>query len=63
IPEDPVTGSAHCAIGPYWVDRLGKPVLSAFQASKRGGSLLVRVKGDRVELAGRAFTAWNGSLR
>lgn len=63
IPEDPVTGSAHCAIGPYWAERLGKPVLAAFQASRRGGSLLVRVKGARVELAGRAFTAWSGSLR
>ena len=63
IPEDPVTGSAHCAIGPYWAERLGKPVLTAFQASKRGGLLLVRVKETRVDLGGRAFTAWTGSLR
>lgn len=63
IPEDPVTGSAHCAIGPYWSERLGKPVLTAFQASRRGGVLLVRPKGERVELGGRAFTAWSGALR
>lgn len=63
IPEDPVTGSAHCALGPYWSERLKKPVLSAFQASKRGGSLLVRPKGARVEVGGRAVTAWSGSLR
>lgn len=63
IPEDPVTGSAHCAIGPYWAERLGKPVLTAYQASKRGGLLLLRVKESRVDLGGRAFTAWSGSLR
>jgi predicted PhzF superfamily epimerase YddE/YHI9 len=63
IAEDPVTGSAHCAIGPYWAERLGKPVLTAFQASKRGGLLIVRVKEGRVELGGRAVTAWSGSLR
>ncbi len=63
IPEDPATGSAHCAIGPYWAGRLGKPVLTAAQASKRGGLLIVRVKDGRVELGGRTFTAWSGSLR
>lgn len=63
IPEDPVTGSAHCALGPYWAERLKKPVLTAFQASKRGGFLLVRPKGGRVEIGGRAITAWSGSLR
>lgn len=62
IPEDPVTGSAHCALGPYWSQRLKKPVLTAFQASKRGGFLLVRPKGPRVEVGGRAITAWRGSL-
>ncbi|MCR4294615.1 MAG: PhzF family phenazine biosynthesis protein [Elusimicrobia bacterium] len=62
IPEDPVTGSAHCALGPYWAERLGKPVLTAFQASRRGGFLLVRPKGARVEVGGRAVTAWRGSL-
>ena len=63
IPEDPVTGSAHCALGPYWAARLGKPVLTAYQASKRGGLLLVRVKESRVDVGGRAFTAWTGTLR
>lgn len=62
INEDPVTGSAHCALGPYWSDRLKKPVLTAFQASKRGGFILVRPKGDRVEVGGRAVTAWSGTL-
>src|SRR3569832_2082654 len=63
IPEDSVTGSAHCALGPYWADRLGKPVLSAYQASQRGGLVLVRVKGPRVDFGGRAVTAWTGTLR
>jgi len=62
IPEDPVTGSAHCALGPYWSERLKKPVFTAFQASKRGGFLLIRPKGERVEVGGRAVTAWSGSL-
>ncbi|MDD5303793.1 MAG: PhzF family phenazine biosynthesis protein [Elusimicrobia bacterium] len=62
IPEDPVTGSAHCSLGPYWSQRLNKPVLTAFQASKRGGFLLVRPKGARVEIGGRAVTAWTGGL-
>lgn len=62
IPEDPVTGSAHCALGPYWSERLKKPVLTAFQVSKRGGFLLVRPKDARVEVGGRAVTAWTGSL-
>ncbi len=62
IPEDPATGSAHCALGPYWSELLKKPVLTAFQASKRGGFLLVRPKGARVEVGGRAVTAWSGSL-
>lgn len=62
IPEDPVTGSAHCALGPYWAERLKKPVLTAFQASARGGVLLVRPKGERVDVAGRALTVWSGTL-
>lgn len=62
IAEDPATGSAHCSLGPYWAERLKKPVLTAFQASKRGGFLLVRPKGARVEVGGRAITAWSGSL-
>jgi predicted PhzF superfamily epimerase YddE/YHI9 len=62
IPEDPVTGSAHCALGPYWAARLNKPVLTAYQASARGGVLLVRPKGERVDVAGRAVTVSTGTL-
>ncbi|WP_308420305.1 PhzF family phenazine biosynthesis protein [Kroppenstedtia guangzhouensis] len=62
IPEDPVTGSAHCALGPYWAKKLGKTELRAYQASQRGGSLNVRVEGDRVRLAGHAVTVWRGEL-
>jgi predicted PhzF superfamily epimerase YddE/YHI9 len=60
IPEDPVTGSAHCALGPYWAQRLGKTELAACQASARGGLLRVRMKGARVEIGGRAITASTG---
>jgi PhzF family phenazine biosynthesis protein len=52
IPEDPVTGGAHCALAPYWAKRLGKSSFRAFQASKRGGEVLCRLVGDRVELEG-----------
>ena len=52
IPEDPVTGGAHCALTPYWAARLGKTDLRAFQASARGGELRCRLDGDRVELEG-----------
>ncbi len=52
IPEDPVTGGAHCMLAPYWAKRLGKTVMHAFQASKRGGEILCRLAGDRVELEG-----------
>lgn len=52
IPEDPVTGSAHCALTPYWAERLHKSEFRAFQASRRGGELGCRYSGDRVELAG-----------
>lgn len=54
VPEDPVTGSAHCLIVPYWAKRLGKTELTARQASARGGTLLCRLEGDRVFLAGQA---------
>lgn len=54
INEDPVTGSAHCALGPYWASRLGKNDLTGFQASRRGGVIKVRVDGDRVLLSGQA---------
>lgn len=56
IPEDPVTGSAHCQLAPYWADRLGKERLSARQVSRRGGNLGCEVVGDRVRLAGGAVT-------
>ncbi|MFT4248177.1 MAG: PhzF family phenazine biosynthesis protein [Pseudomonas sp.] len=52
IPEDPVTGAAHCALTPYWAQRLGKKQLHAFQASARGGELRCRLDGDHVELEG-----------
>jgi predicted PhzF superfamily epimerase YddE/YHI9 len=52
IPEDPVTGSAHCSLVPFWARRLGKTSLHAFQASWRGGELHCRSLGARVELAG-----------
>lgn len=62
IDEDPVTGAAHCALGPYWAERLGKTALRAWQASRRGGELGVRVEGDRVALIGRAVTVLRGAL-
>ena len=52
IPEDPVTGGAHCALAPYWAKRLGKTALRAYQASRRGGEITCRLTGDRVELEG-----------
>ena len=62
IDEDPVTGSAHCALGPYWAERLGKVELTGYQASARGGVVRVRVVGDRTYLAGRAVTVTRGEL-
>ena len=56
IDEDPVTGSAHCCLGPYWSKRLRKTELVAYQASARGGVVGVSVRGDRVRLSGRAVT-------
>lgn len=56
IPEDPVTGSAHCALAPYWATRLGTTTLQARQLSKRGGEVLCEVQGNRVMLSGRAVT-------
>jgi PhzF family phenazine biosynthesis protein len=52
IPEDPVTGAAHCMLAPYWAKRLGKTKFRAFQASRRGGEIVCRLTGDRVELEG-----------
>lgn len=54
VPEDPVTGSVHCTLAPYWAGRLGKQRLSARQVSKRGGGLTCELKGDRVLLSGAA---------
>jgi len=62
IPEDPVTGSAHCCLGPYWSGRLGKQDLVGYQASVRGGVVHVGVRGDRVRLAGHALTTLRGTL-
>jgi PhzF family phenazine biosynthesis protein len=53
IPEDPVTGGAHCALAPYWARRSNKTEFRAFQASPRGGEIICRVAGNRVELEGR----------
>lgn len=54
IPEDPVTGSAHCMIAPYWAERLGKNAITAFQASERSGVLFAEVCGERVKISGKA---------
>jgi PhzF family phenazine biosynthesis protein len=62
IPEDPVTGSSHCALGPFWSARLGKSELLAYQASARGGVIRVRLAGDHVKLGGQAVTVLRGEL-
>lgn len=62
VAEDPVTGSAHCALGPFWAARLGRDELTGFQASTRGGVVRVRVGGDRVQLLGQAVTVLEGEL-
>ncbi|WP_412069503.1 PhzF family phenazine biosynthesis protein [Rubrivirga sp. IMCC43871] len=62
IAEDPVTGSAHCALGPYWADLLGTDTLACVQVSSRGGAVGVRVEGDRVELTGQALTVYRAEL-
>jgi PhzF family phenazine biosynthesis protein len=62
IPEDPVTGSAHCALAPFWAERLGKRAMTAFQVSHRGGVVRVRLEGDRVRLGGQAVTVLRGEL-
>lgn len=54
VNEDPVTGSAHCMIAPYWAAKLGKSKIHAYQASERGGELLCEVKGERVVIKGKA---------
>jgi len=62
IDEDPVTGSAHCCLGPYWQERLGKAEFVARQISARGGTVRVRVENDRVHLGGQALTILRGEL-
>jgi PhzF family phenazine biosynthesis protein len=62
IDEDPVTGSSHTALAPYWSAKLGKSEMTGFQASERGGVVKVRVKGDRVVLCGQAVTVLRGDL-
>lgn len=61
VVEDPVTGSAHCALGPYWAGRLGRTTLVGYQASARGGTVRVEVAGDRVLLGGKAVTVLKGT--
>lgn len=62
IDEDPVTGSAHCCLGPYWSGKLNKGELVAYQASGRGGIVKVRPRGDRVHISGKAVTVLRGEL-
>jgi PhzF family phenazine biosynthesis protein len=62
IDEDPVTGSAHCALAPFWQERTGKTEMVGYQASARGGIVRVRLAGDRVILGGKAVTVWTGQL-
>lgn len=63
VPEDPVTGSAHCGLTPYWVERLGRNPLRARQVSARTGELGCRLAGDRVVLTGHAVAVLTGALR
>ncbi|HBU05907.1 MAG TPA: oxidoreductase, partial [Nitrospiraceae bacterium] len=62
IPEDPVTGSAHCCLGPYWKRKLNRNEFNAFQASERGGFLKVRVERNRVFISGKAVTVFCAEL-
>ena len=62
VDEDPVTGSAHCSLAHYWGKKLDKSEMNAFQASKRGGSMKVKLNGDRVLLTGKAVTVLEGNL-
>jgi PhzF family phenazine biosynthesis protein len=63
VPEDPVTGSAHCFLTPYWVARLDKPSLHARQVSRRGGEISCALAGDRVQIGGQARLVLTGTLR
>jgi PhzF family phenazine biosynthesis protein len=62
IDEDPVTGAAHCCLGPYWKAKTGRDDFTALQASRRGGVVVVRVRGDRVKLEGQAVTVFRGEI-
>ncbi|HET9016745.1 MAG TPA: PhzF family phenazine biosynthesis protein [Thermomicrobiaceae bacterium] len=62
IDEDPVTGSAHCALAPYWAERLGRTELTGHQVSARGGVVRVALAGERVKLQGQAVTVLRGEL-
>ncbi|HXR78850.1 MAG TPA: PhzF family phenazine biosynthesis protein [Bryobacteraceae bacterium] len=62
VPEDPVTGSAHCTLIPYWAQRLGKDNMLARQVSKRGGELYCELRGNRVEIAGQAALFLRGEI-
>lgn len=63
IPEDPVTGSAHCTLIPYWSERLGKKKLHALQLSERGGELFCEDRGERAAIGGRAATYLSGTIK
>jgi predicted PhzF superfamily epimerase YddE/YHI9 len=62
VNEDPVTGSAHCCLAPYWYEKFGKPEMVGFQASRRGGIVRMRLREDRVVLGGTAVTIVRGEL-
>ena len=62
IDEDPVTGSTHCCLGPFWKDRLGRDALIGYQASARGGFVRTHCVGDRVQISGQAVTVLRGEL-
>lgn len=62
VPEDPVTGSSHCSLAPFWAERLGRAELCGYQASERGGDVRVRLAGDRVHIGGQAVTVLTGTL-
>jgi len=63
VPEDPVTGSAHCTLIPYWAGKLGKNSLHAWQVSARRGELFCKMEGERVEIAGHAALYLKGKIR
>lgn len=63
VPEDPVTGSAHCTLAAYWAPKLGKTKMLGYQASPRGGEVHVELLGERVLLSGNTVTCWQGELR